>query len=164
MKVLLAYLARSTIPLFNITSLSNEIGVVKDTLYDFIDLFERADILSVIRPKRKDKGSLKNAKLLLRTPNLYYAISEELWKHDPEKGNLREAFFASQLRGPYRVFASESVDFLVETATAWYEVEVGGPNKSGGQIAGMPNGILAKDGIEYGFANTIPLYAFGFLY
>ena len=45
-----------------------------------------------------------------------------------------------------------------------YTFEVGGKNKGNYQIAAVPNSFVANDTIEYGFANHIPLWMFGFLY
>ncbi|MCQ2275158.1 MAG: ATP-binding protein, partial [Bacteroidales bacterium] len=42
--------------------------------------------------------------------------------------------------------------------------EVGGRNKGQRQIADLPNGIIAKDDIEFGHANIVPLWAFGLNY
>ena len=54
----------------------------------------------------------------------------------------------------------KSGDFLVDQRHVF---EVGGPNKSGKQIAGTA-GFLAIDQIEIGYQNRIPLWLFGFLY
>jgi hypothetical protein len=45
-----------------------------------------------------------------------------------------------------------------------YTFEVGGPSKTNKQIAGIQNSYLAKDNIETGHLNTVPLWLFGFLY
>jgi predicted AAA+ superfamily ATPase len=42
--------------------------------------------------------------------------------------------------------------------------DVGGKNKGHEQIMGIDNAYLALDNIEYGYANKIPLWLFGFLY
>lgn len=53
---------------------------------------------------------------------------------------------------------------MVTTAGQSYEIEVGGRNKDASQIAGLPNGLVFKDDIEYGAGREIPLYLAGFLY
>lgn len=45
-----------------------------------------------------------------------------------------------------------------------YVFEVGGKNKTRRQIADTPNAFVVKDEIEYGSANSIPLWLFGFLF
>jgi hypothetical protein len=42
--------------------------------------------------------------------------------------------------------------------------EIGGKNKQQKQIAGKTDAFVAKDNIEYGHENIIPLWLFGFLY
>jgi hypothetical protein len=45
-----------------------------------------------------------------------------------------------------------------------HNFEIGGKSKTIEQIAGIPDGYIAADDIEYGFQNKIPLWLFGFLY
>ena len=42
--------------------------------------------------------------------------------------------------------------------------EIGGRKKGKKQIADVENGFVVKDDIEIGYANVIPLWAFGLLY
>lgn len=164
LKRLLAYLAVSSIPVFSVSSLTNEIDVTRDTLYEYFDLLERATLVHVVKTRTKNVRSFRKSKILFTNPNLYYAISHAFWASDIERGNLRESFFASQLHHTADLNTSEQVDFLVTTAGQSYEIEVGGRNKDASQIAGLPNGLVFKDGIEYGAGREIPLYLAGFLY
>lgn len=43
-------------------------------------------------------------------------------------------------------------------------IEVGGRNKTGKQLQGDPQGIIAKDDIEYGHGKVVPLWEFGLTY
>jgi uncharacterized protein len=52
-------------------------------------------------------------------------------------------------------------DFLVDDT---HTFEVGGSNKTFKQIKELPKSYIAKDNIETGFGNTIPLWLFGLLY
>ncbi len=45
-----------------------------------------------------------------------------------------------------------------------YTFEIGGRNKGKKQIAGIDNGYIVKDDIEYGHQNVIPLWQFGLTY
>lgn len=165
LKKLLAYLSISTVPTFKVSSITNEIDVSRDTLYEFLDLLERAGLASVIGTARGNVRSLRKSKILLDNPNLYYAISTGLWESTVDRGNLRESFFASQLRRRYRLHTSEVADFTVTTSEyKTYEVEIGGPNKDMRQLANTPQGLVFKDGIEHGAGPQIPLYLAGFLY
>ena len=165
LKKLMAYIALSKIPLFNIESLKNEIGVSKDTLYEYFDLLDRADLANIIRTSSSNIRAFKNSKVLFKSPNLYYAIAFESWKTDADKGNVRESFFSSQIKGAgYKIFSSLDTDFIVLEGRNKIEVEVGGKSKKKKQIRHIKNACIFKDNIEIGAANTIPLYLAGFLY
>ena len=164
LKRLLAYLSVSRVPVFSVSSLTNEIDVTRDTLYEFFDLLDRAAVVHVVKTRTKNVRSFRKSKILLTNPNLYYAISNALWASDIERGNLRESFFASQFHHTAQLNTSEQVDFLVTTAGGSYEIEVGGRNKDAGQIAGLANGLVFKGDIEYGAGLELPLYLAGFLY
>jgi hypothetical protein len=76
-------------------------------------------------------------------------------------GNLRETFFANQLRAKHRVNTALTGDFTIDDSIVF---EVGGKNKSNTQIRNVENTYIASDNIETGFSNKIPLWLFGFLY
>lgn len=164
LKKLLAFIALSKIPLFNIESLKTEIEVSKDTLYEYFDLLDRADLVNIIKTEAGNVRAFKNSKILFKSPNLYYAIARESWKREADKGNLRESFFSAQVGTRYRVFSSLNTDFVVQEGEKVIEAEVGGKSKKRSQIKGLENAYIFKDGIEIGLANTIPLYLAGFLY
>jgi hypothetical protein len=164
LKKLLGFLSTSKIPLFNLETLKNEIDVSRDTLYEYFDLLERAEIVKIVRTQSKNIRAFKNSKILFKSPNLYFTIAFELWKSDIEKGNIRESFFASQVSKEYPVFSSLKTDFLVLNKKQRIEIEVGGKSKGRKQIKGLTDAFVFKDGIEIGHANVIPLYLIGFLY
>ncbi len=76
-------------------------------------------------------------------------------------GNVRETFFYSQVSQVASVNASAQSDFLVNGK---YTFEIGGKNKSQKQIIGLPDSYIAKDDIEIGYENVIPLWMFGMMY
>lgn len=53
------------------------------------------------------------------------------------------------------------VDFCIDLMQNF---EIGGRKKGQKQIAEVENGYVVKDDIEAGYANVIPLWAFGLLY
>lgn len=163
LKKLLAFIAMSKIPLFNIESLKVEIGVSKDTLYEYFDLLDRAEIVKIVRTKSSSVRVFKNSKILFKSPNIYYAVAFESWKSDVDRGNIRESFFASQIEGAYPLFSSMNADFVVIDGKKRIEIEVGGKSKKRKQIRNLKDAYVFKDGIEIGFANSIPLYLAGFL-
>jgi len=164
LKKLIAFLSTSKIPVFNIETLKNELEVSRDTIYEYFDLLERAEIVKVIRTESKKAIAFKNSKILFKSPNIYFTIAFEMWKSDPEKGNIRESFFASQLGKDYSLYTSADVDFLILDKNRQVKIEVGGKNKKRKQIANLTDGFIFKDGVDIGFADSIPLYLAGFLY
>jgi len=163
-KTLIGYIATSKIPVFNIESLTNEIKVAKDTLYDYFHLLEKSEILEIIRTKRNKINLFKNSKIFFLCPNFYYAIASDLWKSEPNLGNIRESFFSSQVSNFYPIVTSQKVDFKIYLKDREIEVEIGGKGKTNKQLKSVPNGYLFTDGIEIGYGKTIPLYLSGFLY
>ena len=161
-KKLIAYLSMSKIPTVNVSSMCNELDITKETLYEYLDLLNRADVINIVKRENATIRSLRYSKILLLNPNLYYAISNELWTHNPDLGNIREAFFVSQIQETF--FASETVDYTILVNNTKIEIEIGGKNKSRKQIKGIDNGYILKDHIDVGYKNVIPLYLAGFLY
>jgi len=165
LKKLIAFISMSKIPTLNISSLCTEIGISKETLYVFLDLLERADLLNIIKPKKSTVRTIKNSKILFYSSNMYYTIANELWQHDVLKGNIRESFLVSQIKGLYPIFSSEVVDFSIQSRSLGFlEFEVGGKSKQKKQIQNLENGFILRDDTEIGSGNIIPLYLFGFLY
>lgn len=76
-------------------------------------------------------------------------------------GTLRETFFLNQLSQGHEVRYPKTGDFLVNRK---YLFEVGGKNKTFGQIKDIPDSYLAVDDTEIGHKNRIPLWMFGLLY
>jgi len=161
-KKLIAYLAMSKSPTMVVSSVCNELDIPKETLYEYLDLLDRAEIINIIRREDSSVRSLKFSKILLSNPNLYYAISNNLWEHTTDLGNVRESFFVSQVRE--QMFSSTQIDFLVRENGISYKFEIGGKNKNRQQIINVPNSYILKDDIELGYENVIPLYLAGFLY
>jgi hypothetical protein len=77
------------------------------------------------------------------------------------KGNIRETFFANQLKHRHTLHLSKQVDFIIDRK---YSMEVGGKNKTRKQLSGLKRGYLVKDDIEVGAGKNVPLWLFGFLY
>lgn len=56
---------------------------------------------------------------------------------------------------------NHTADFVIDKT---YTFEIGGKNKTKKQIANVENAYVAKDSIEIGFGNIIPIWLFGFMY
>ncbi len=161
-KKLIAYLAMSKIPILVVSNICNELDITKETLYEYLDILDRAEIINMIRERRASVRSIKRARVLFLNPNLYYAISSELWKHSTELGNIREAFFVSQV--DHVLYSSLATDYELEIDNRIIYIEIGGKNKARSQLKNIENGYIFKDGIISGYENVIPLWLAGFLY
>jgi|LSQX01.1.fsa_nt_gb predicted AAA+ superfamily ATPase len=158
MKKLLFVIA-SNVPFTpNISKLSEKIGLTRNGIVQSLQLMEKAELIHALTKTGKSISILsKPDKLWLHNPNLYFAISGGV----PDVGSVRETFFLQHLKVDHDLSLHDKADFLVDET---YTFEVGGRNKSSGQIKGIPNSFLVKDDLETGFQQTIPLWLFGLLY
>ena len=161
-KKLIAYLSMSKIPTLVVSSTCNELDISKETLYEYLDLLDRTELINIVRERKSSVRSLRRARILFLNPNLYYAISRELWIHTTELGNIREAFFVSQIKPPF--YSSQDTDYELDLNGKRFSFEIGGKNKSRSQIKEIDNSFVFKDDIIQGYENIIPLYLAGFLY
>lgn len=142
----------------NIQSLSEKIGVSRNSVLKALDLMAHAQIINLLRSSNKGVSFLqKPEKIFLENPNLAFTFSGER----PNMGNLRETFFFNQLSVIGEVTSAKFGDFFVESQ---YTFEIGGATKTAKQIQGVPLSYIAADGIKNGVNNKIPLWLFGFLY
>lgn len=156
----LLYIISTLVPFTpNVTELSNQIGISRNSLLQYLHYLEKAQIVNTLEDETKILRKLtKPEKIFLGNTNLCYAFALNV---PPEKGNLRETFFYNQLSVQESVTSSKQTDFIVNGK---YSFEVGGKNKTAKQIAGLPDSYLALDDIETGYANKIPLWMFGIMY
>lgn len=138
--------------------LADVTGVSRNYIQDYLLYMERAGMIAQLRDAAGGiRGLGKTEKLYLDNTNLIYALSPA---GRADTGNVRETFFMNQLRVVGDVMASPVSDFLVDGMT----FEIGGRKKGHKQISGVDNGYIVKDDIESGYANVLPLWAFGLLY
>lgn len=158
LKKLLVSIASSAPFTPNITKLSEKVDVSRNMLVKSIKILERAGLVNELYKDTTGIGVLtKPEKLYLNNTNLMYALAKE----NTNIGNVRETFFLNQLKGLHDINRSEVADFIIDKK---YTFEIGGKNKTKKQIAKVENGYVAKDGIEIGFGNIIPVWLFGFMY
>lgn len=142
----------------NIKTLSEQIGVTRETLLRYLFYLEKAQIVKWISKDAHGINYLnKPEKLYLQNTNLIYALAQSLIN----QGNVRETFLLNQLMVGNTVTYPDKADFLVNEK---YLFEVGGKSKSQKQIEGMQNAYVIKDDIENASGNIIPLWMFGLLY
>jgi hypothetical protein len=155
----LLYVLATNVPFTpNISKLSEKIELPRNALVQALQLLDRAEIIHILYQQTKSISILnKPDKIWLNNPNLSYAISSG----EPDRGNLRESFFISQLSHLHELSLADKGDFLVDRT---YVFEIGGKNKNQKQIQGIQNAFIVKDDVEIGVLNTIPLWMFGLLY
>ncbi|TDD78430.1 ATP-binding protein [Flavobacterium caseinilyticum] len=142
----------------NITKLSERIGASRAVLIQAIKQLERAGLVNELYRPAKGIGVLtKPEKLFLNNTNLMFAIA----KNNTNVGNLRETFFVNQFKNIATIHLADYGDFLINEK---YTFEIGGKNKTQIQIHNVKNSYIAKDNIEVGIGNIIPIWLFGFLY
>lgn len=142
----------------NISQLSQQVGVSRNSLLSYIRYLERSQIILTLEQKKSKLGKLtKPEKIYLDNSNYHYAFAG---RQVPDKGNVRETFFCNQLKQVHEVSFTEKTEFKVDDCY----FEIGGKNKGQEQIVGLQNAYIVSDDIELGFGNKIPLWLFGFLY
>lgn len=141
----------------NMTSLGSQIGASRNSIENYLGYMEKSGMIAQLKSEASGLGALgKTEKVYLDNTNLVYALSDGR----EDVGNVRETLFFNQTRVGHPVEASKISDFQIGDAT----FEVRGKSKGKDQIKDATRGFVVKDDIEYGFGNTLPLWAFGLLY
>ncbi|MBM3178398.1 MAG: ATP-binding protein [Bacteroidetes bacterium] len=156
----LLYILATNVPFKpNISSLSEKIGVHRNTLVQYINHLEKARLINTLGAVGKSVSTLqKPDKIFLENSNLQFALAPMR----VNRGTLRETFFMNQLlHSRHQLSLPVKGDFLVDDE---WNFEIGGRDKADLQIRGLKNGFIASDDIENGIGNRIPLWMFGFLY
>lgn len=137
--------------------LADVTSINRNYIQDYLMYMERAGMIAQLRDAVGGiRGLGKIEKVYLDNTNLIYVLAPKR----ADIGNIRETFFMNQMRVIGDVRCSPVSDFLVDDMT----FEIGGRKKGQKQISEVSNGYVVKDDIETGYANVIPLWAFGLLY
>ena len=137
--------------------LADVTGINRNYIQDYLMYMERAGMIAQLRDAVGGiRGLGKIEKVYLDNTNLIYVLAPKR----ADIGNIRETFFMNQMRIAGDVMCSPVSDFLVDGMT----FEIGGRKKGQKQISEVNNGNVVKDDIETGYANVLPLWAFGLLY
>ena len=157
-KKLLAAIGSSVPYTPNLKKIGDLLNIVDHrTLLRYLFYLDQAGILSIL--SRDGKGTQllrKPEKIYIGNTNLIYSLNLA----EIEIGTVRETFFNSMTRESASLSYAENADFLADGIL----VEVGGKNKKQKKLKDTPQVIIAKDDIEIGIGNEIPLWLFGFLY
>ena len=142
----------------NIAHLSASIEIGRHALVKYLYLLDKAGLILCITEQNQTLQTLsKPQKVYLENTNIVHSLAFQ----NINIGNVRETFFANQLRARHKVHTAKQGDFTIDGNVVF---EIGGKNKSDSQVKNVENAYIAADNIETGFANKIPLWLFGFLY
>ena len=137
--------------------LAEATGINRNDIANYLIYMERAGMIAQLRDTTGGiRGLGKVEKLYLDNTNLIYTLAP----HHAEIGNIRETFFMNQMRVQNDIVSSKISDFEIDGKT----FEIGGRKKGQKQIQDAAEGYIVKDDLENGYANTIPLWAFGLNY
>lgn len=132
-------------------------GISRNYIQDYLMYMERAGMIAQLRDAVGGiRGLGKTEKVYLDNTNLIYTLAP----NRADIGNVRETFFMNQMRVVGDVMCSPVSDFLINGMT----FEIGGRKKGQKQISEVDKGYVVKDDIETGYANVLPLWAFGLMY
>ena len=131
--------------------------ISRNDIPNYLVYMERAGMITQLRNSTGGiRGLGKVENLYLDNTNLIYALSPE----HADIGNVRKTFFMNQARVMNDVTSSSISDFEINGKT----FEIGGRKKGQKHIENAEEGYIVKDDIESGYANVIPLWAFGLNY
>lgn len=156
----LLYIISTSVPFQpNITRLAEQTGTSRARLLEMLHVLHEAQLIRNLRSSAHGISLMnKPEKIFLSNTSLITTLAEE----KPDKGNLRETFFLSQLQNAgVTVTYPKQGDFL---ANGKYVFEIGGRSKNDRQISGEENAFIVADDLEQGYKSKIPLWLFGFLY
>ncbi len=142
----------------NISKLSRDLGIPRNSLLVYIDYLDSVGLINILKSNKKSDSALtKPDKIYLENTNISYALSIDA----VNTGTLRETFMRNALSVHHHCTTPIAGDLMVDDQ---YVFEIGGPNKNFHQIADMPNAYLVKDIFTPGGQGVIPMWLFGFLY
>ena len=159
-KALLAIIATSVPFEIDIMKLAKTIGLARNSVIAYLQNLDKAelikllysDLLSVKKMQKPDKIYVQNTNLL-----------NAIVSGNVHVGTIRETFVVNQLcsSGHEVEYGRSAGDFVVDGK---YTFEVGGPDKTFRQIAGIDNSYILADRIELVSGNKLPLWLIGMIY
>jgi len=142
----------------NLSTLSSQLEINRATVMKYFIYLQKAGLVRMLTTDQKGMSLMnKPEKLFLDNTNLIHALAPENYNI----GNVRETFFMNQLSLKHSISSANKGDFLIDGT---FTFEVGGINKTFKQIKDLQESYIAKDDIETGYGNNIPLWMFGMLY
>jgi uncharacterized protein len=160
-KKLLVYLATIPPGELSVNTLARNLEIDHKTVGAYLGMMQETCLTQSLGVDKGGKAVLRSAdKVLLENANLYYAVAS-VSGFEPNLGALRETFFVNALRSAgAAVQYSKQGDYKADGRV----FEIGGEGKRRGQIKGIENAILVRDGALAAAPGEVPLYLFGFLW
>ena len=138
----------------NVSKLSAHINTSRATVMNYLYYLRQARLVKLLYDGPEDMQK-KPSMIYLHNPNLIYAIS----RMTPEKDILHKTFFYNQVGCIHDITYSGLADFKVNDEHHFLICGNSGENKKVN-----PEVLSARDMIEIGSKDNIPLWLFGFLY
>ncbi len=138
----------------NVSKLSSHIGTSRATVMNYLYYLRQARLVKLLYDGPEDMQK-KPSLIYLHNPNLINCIC----RNTVEKLNLLKTFFYNQVGSIHELAFSEKGDFRVDETYDFIVSEQSYVKEKTGK--GL---YIAKDMIEKGDGNIIPLWLFGFLY
>lgn len=143
----------------NISELSRQIGISRETVVKYLYFLHKAEVTLSLASDTFGVNALnKPEKIYLNNTNFMHALSNLA---PVNLGTQRETFFYSLTKTKHQVNYTDKGDFILNNK---YIFEIGGKNKTTQQIKNLQHAYIVKDDIEFAHLNIIPLWLFGFLY
>ncbi|MBK9565233.1 MAG: AAA family ATPase [Saprospiraceae bacterium] len=156
-KKMLALIARIVPFSPNVSKLSRDLSMSRNSVLTYLDYLSEADIIYGLKSMVKSDSALtKPDKIYLENTNLLYAFDVA----SVNNGTIRETFVMNTMSRSGHVSTPAKGDFMIDEK---YVIEVGGANKTFHQLSGMPNSILVKEGISKGAKGVLPMWMLGLL-
>jgi predicted AAA+ superfamily ATPase len=152
------YVLASNVPMKpNISALADKIQIHRNTVINYLHFLEQAKLIRQLYHSGISLSIMqKPEKVYLENTNLSFAFETG----QPDLGNLRETFFASQVAVNHTLTYPAHGDFFLDGK---WTFEIGGKNKSHKQIKDISDSFIVADNSEYP-VSSLPLWLFGFLY
>lgn len=134
----------------NVSKLSSQVETSRATVMNYLSYLKQARLIHLLYLS-SDDGMKKPAHIYMQNPNLMYAAQYG----NVDAQALHKTFFYNQLAYQNEVKRGKAGDFCVNNDRCF---------KIGGKESQKGNLIYAREMIEIGSGNVIPLWLFGFLY
>jgi predicted AAA+ superfamily ATPase len=158
LKAMLLYLAANVPYEVNIAKLSSYLELNKSTVLGYLTSMDRAELIHLLYSDNKSVTKMqKPDKIYIHNTNMLCTLTNKA-----NIGTLRECFAVNQLSTKHTVeYRRTQGDFRVDDR---WTFEVGGPDKSFEQIAGLADSYVLADQIECPIGKKLPLWLVGFIY